>query len=68
MRSIRATSIVVSMEVEAHPFTRGPKYDMDAYMATLLELRIGTCVASWVEKKNLIPIHNINFEIVFCIK
>ena len=28
-----------------------PKYDMDAYMATILEVRPGTCVASWVEQK-----------------
>ena len=28
-----------------------PKYDMDAYMATLLEVRLGTCIENWAEQK-----------------
>jgi hypothetical protein len=29
----------------------GPKYDMNAFMTTLLELRLGTYSESWVEQK-----------------
>ena len=28
-----------------------PNYDMDVYMATHFEVRLGTCVESWVEQK-----------------
>ena len=28
-----------------------PKYGMDAYISTLLEVRLGTCVECWVEQK-----------------
>ena len=27
------------------------KYNMDAYMATVLEVTLGTCVESWVKQK-----------------
>ena len=35
LRSIHAISNVESTEVGTYHFMRGPKYDMDVYMATL---------------------------------
>ena len=54
-------------------FTWGPKYDTDAYMTTLfLEVRLGTCVESWVEQKrdttlNTIPTNKNNRDMTLTI-
>ena len=37
MRSIRAILAIKNMGVGTYYFTQGPKYYMDAYMATLYE-------------------------------
>jgi hypothetical protein len=36
LRSICVISTIERMKVGTHYFTHGPKYDMDAYMTTLL--------------------------------
>jgi hypothetical protein len=62
LRSIHAILVLKSMEGGAYHFTRAPKsfspkYDMDAYTATLFvgEGRGQTCVESWVKQKAKIP-------------
>ena len=46
-------STIENMEIGTSHFAQvpGPKSNMDAYMATLLEARLGTCVDSWWSKK-----------------
>ena len=46
------------MEIGTYHFTHGTKpqipghkYVMDTYMTTILKVRLGTCVESWVEPK-----------------
>ena len=44
-----------------------PKYDVDAYMETLLEVRLGTCIEGWVEQKAR-PNSQHKYYEYFCIK
>ena len=55
LRSVRAISTVESMEVEAYHFARSPTSQVPSmtWMPTwqhFLEVRLGTCVESWMEQ------------------
>ena len=61
LRSIRTISTAESMEVGTYHFTQDPK----SYVPTMtwmptwqhfLEVRLGTCVESWVEQKGIVNI------------
>jgi hypothetical protein len=46
--------------------TGHPKYDMDAYVATLfLEVRLGTYAESWMKQKNARPTLNTSSANIF---
>ena len=56
LRSISAILDVECMEARTYHFMRrsqvlSPKYDMNAYMTTLLEVKLGTSFESWVKQK-----------------